>query len=59
MRVLAMDDDRMVLRYLRDALTQAGYSPIVTTDPGEALRLVETESPSLVLLDLMLPGGDG
>ena len=58
-RVLAVDDDPMVLRYLRDALTQAGYLPIVTTDPGEALRLVDTERPNLVLLDLLLPGSDG
>ena len=32
---------------------------MVTTDPDEALRLVETERPNLVLLDLMLPGSDG
>ena len=58
-RVLAVDDDPMVLRYLRDALTNAGYQPVVSTDPNEALRLVETERPQLVLLDLMLPGSDG
>ena len=49
----------MVLRYLRDALGNAGYLPLVSTDPDEALRLVETERPKLVLLDLMLPGSDG
>ena len=58
-RVLAVDDDPMVLRYLRDALTNAGYMPVITTDPDEALSLVETEPPELVLLDLMLPGRDG
>ena len=58
-RVLAVDDDPMVLRYLRDALGNAGYLPLVSTDPDEALRLVETERPKLVLLDLMLPGSDG
>ena len=57
--VLAVDDDPMVLRYLRDALGNAGYRPVVSTDPDEALRLVETERPQLVLLDLMLPGSDG
>ena len=58
-RILAVDDDPMTLRYLRDALSKAGYFPMVTTDPDEALRLVETERPNLVLLDLMLPGSDG
>ena len=58
-RVLAVDDDPMVLRYVRDALSRAGYAPVVTTDPDEALRIVERDRPRLVLLDLMLPGSDG
>ena len=58
-RVLAVDDDPQALRYVRDALSRAGYAPVVTADPEEALRLIETNRPGLVLLDLMLPGTDG
>ena len=58
-RVLAVDDDPQALRYVRDALSKAGYTPIVTGDPEEALRLLEEEKPHLALLDLMLPGSDG
>ena len=58
-RVLAVDDDPQALRYVRDALSSAGYTPVVTGDPEEALRLVAEEKPDLVLLDLMLPGTDG
>ena len=58
-RVLAVDDDPNDLRYVRDALAAAGYAPMVTGDPQEALRLMEEERPQLVLLDLMLPGTDG
>ena len=58
-RVLAVDDDLQALRYVRKALARAGYTPIVTADPQETLRLVEEEKPHLVLLDLMLPGIDG
>ena len=58
-RVLAVDDDPQALRYVRDALLKSGYTPVVTGDPGEALRLVAEEKPDLVLLDLMLPGTDG
>ena len=58
-RVLAVDDDPQTLRHVRDALSRAGYVPIVTGDPTEALPLVERESPHLVLLDLALPGIDG
>ena len=58
-RILAVDDDPQALRYVRDALTRSGYTPIVTPDPEDALRLVAAEKPHLVLLDLMLPGVDG
>ncbi len=58
-RVLAVDDDPNDLRYVRDTLIASGYTPIVTGDPEEALRLAEEERPELVLLDLVLPGTDG
>ncbi len=57
--ILAVDDDPHTLRYLRDALTTAGYRPIVTADPGEVHRLIADERPQLALLDLVLPGRDG
>ena len=58
-RILAVDDDPQTLRYVRDALTKAGYAPVVTGDPEEVSRLMAEEEPRLVLLDLMLPGSDG
>ena len=57
-RILAVDDDPEALRYVRDTLLKAGYEPLVTGDPMEAMRLMK-EQPQLVLLDLMLPGIDG
>ena len=59
MRVLAVDDDPQALRYVRDTLAGAGYRPVVTGDPEEALRLMQEERPRLALLDVMLPGADG
>ena len=58
-RVLAVDDDPQALKYIRDILSQTGYTPIVTGDPEDVLRLIEEEKPHLVLLDLMLPETDG
>lgn len=58
-RVLAVDDDPQALRYIRDALTKAGYTPIMTGDPKDVPRLLDAEKPHLVLLDLMLPETDG
>ena len=59
MRVLAVDDDPQSLRYVRDALTKAGYAPIVTGDPDDVPHLMKEERPHLLLLDLVLPGRDG
>ena len=44
---------------LRKTKTEAGYAPLVTGDPRELSRILRTEKPRLVLLDLMLPGTDG
>ena len=57
--ILVVDDDPQTLRYVRDALAAADYSPIVTGDHRELSRIIRTEKPRLVLLDLMLPGSDG
>ncbi|MCY4550780.1 MAG: ATP-binding protein, partial [Defluviicoccus sp.] len=57
--VLVVDDDARTLRFVRDALAGAGCAPHVTGDPDELPRLVRTQKPCLVLLDLMLPGADG
>ena len=57
--VLVVDDDPQTLRQVRNALSAAGYEPIVTADPDEALTLLAEHQPRLVLLDMMLPGYDG
>ena len=58
-RILVVDDDPRTLRFVRDALAAAGYAPLVTGEPQELAHVIRTEKPSLVLLDLILPGGDG
>ena len=57
--VLVVDDDARTLRFVRDALAQAGYAPIVTGEHHELPWIIRTKRPCLVLLDLMLPGADG
>ena len=58
-RILVVDDDPNTLRFVRDSLVTAGYVPLVTGDPHAMARLIQTEKPALVLLDLVLPGTDG
>lgn len=57
--VLVVDDDPLVLRSVRDALSNAGFRAVVTAEPEEALLLMGEHSPRAALLDLMLPEHDG
>ena len=58
-RILAVDDDPQVLRYVRRTLDDAGYAVTSTNDPREVVKLVEAEEPDLVVLDLKMPGMTG
>jgi PAS domain S-box-containing protein len=58
-RVLAVDDEPQILRYLQRSLKEAGHEALVTADPAEVAKLVELEEPDIVLLDLRLPGTSG
>ncbi len=58
-RILVVDDDPQMLRYLRDALLAAGYALLVSADHRNVPDLLAAERPALVVLDLVLPGTDG
>lgn len=58
-RILIVDDDPQVLRFVRNGLIGAGYDALATDDPSQVHELLETEAPQLVLLNLVLPGTDG
>ena len=58
-RILVVDDDPQTLRYVRDVLSDAGFAPVATGEPGEIRAIIVAERPRLVLLDLILPGTDG
>ncbi len=57
--VLVVEDDPAVARLVRLYLAQAGYEVLVADDGAEGLRLALERRPSLVVLDLNLPGMDG
>lgn len=58
MRILVVEDDRDLARYLELALSHEGYAVTVAHDGEEGLRLVRSDQ-DLVLLDVMLPGLGG
>lgn len=57
--VLAVDDNPTNLKLLRVLLRGAGYHVATAQDGEEALQLLQTVSPRLILMDIQLPGMDG
>jgi two-component system alkaline phosphatase synthesis response regulator PhoP len=57
--ILVVDDEPGIVQIARDYLERAGYRIVTAADGQHALRLARSEVPSLVVLDLMLPGMDG
>ena len=43
---------------MRNRLSEAGYTPVVTGDPEELDLFIEVEKPDLILLDMELSGAD-
>ncbi len=58
-RALLVEDDPNIVDLIRSNLTVRGFDTVVSTDGLRALQLLDTESPDIVLLDLMLPEVDG
>jgi two-component system KDP operon response regulator KdpE len=59
LRVLVVDDERAIRRYLRATLMARGYTVSEAAGGEEALHAVVTDHPDLVILDLGLPDLDG
>jgi two-component system KDP operon response regulator KdpE len=58
-RALLVEDDPNIVDLIRSNLAVRGFDTVVSADGLRALRLLETEEPDIVLLDLMLPEVDG
>lgn len=59
MRVLVVDDEPQIQRFLKPSLAAAGYEVASAADGREALKLIATTAPDVVVLDLGLPDMDG
>ncbi|MFZ4407038.1 MAG: response regulator [Paracraurococcus sp.] len=58
-RILVIDDEPQIHRFLGPALEAAGFAPIRAETAAEGLRLAAERTPALILLDLGLPDMDG
>ena len=59
LRILVVDDEPQIQRFLKPALTAAGFDVETAGTAAEAKRLAATRAPGLVILDLGLPDADG
>ncbi|HEX9091807.1 MAG TPA: response regulator [Anaerolineales bacterium] len=59
LRVLVVDDERAIRRYLHAALNAQGYTVYEASGGKEALNMVVADRPDLIILDLGLPDLDG
>jgi DNA-binding response OmpR family regulator len=58
-RVLVVDDEAALRKFVTSVLGAAGYDVLASTDGEQALEVIGSASLDLVVLDLMLPGIDG
>ena len=58
-KILAVDDERHIVRLVQVNLERAGYEVVTAFDGKDALEKVASENPDLVVLDVMMPYMDG
>ncbi|WFE71854.1 response regulator transcription factor [Halomonas sp. M1] len=58
-RILIVDDEQQIRRFLRISLASQGYGVLEAENGKQALAMVYTQAPDVVLLDLGLPDMDG
>ena len=59
MKILVVDDEALLVKGIRFNLQNEGYEVITGSDGLDAVRLVQEQSPNLVVLDVMMPNMDG
>jgi two-component system KDP operon response regulator KdpE len=58
-RILVVDDEASIHRFLKPALVASGYDVLTAENGRQALRSIATSAPDLIVLDLGLPDMDG
>lgn len=58
-KVLVIDDDQLAIELMEAVLQPEGYTILKATDGENGILLAQQELPSLIILDLLMPGVDG
>lgn len=59
LRLLLIDDEPALARFMAEAATLSGYEPIVAEDHRQFRDLYRSENPDMIAIDLGMPGMDG
>ncbi len=58
-KVLIIDDDEKLRKLLKEYLEDNGFKVIALADGSDVRKILQRESPKMIILDIMLPGRDG
>ena len=58
-KILIVDDSKAMVRMIESVLEKEGYCPIGISDPSQIEQTIDSESPSLILLDVVMPERNG
>ncbi len=58
-RLLIVDDEPDIRKVLKKRLEEEGFECLTAQNAEEALKIAKNDKPSLIILDLVLPGKDG
>lgn len=58
-KILIIEDDKFLVKALQDHLKRVGFVVVIAMDGEEGLKLIISEKPDLILLDLILPKKGG
>ena len=58
-KVLVVDDDRLILEFMKELLSKEGYEVVTAEDGLSALNILKTYTPDVMFIDLVMPNIDG
>lgn len=58
-KILIVDDSKAMVRMIESVLEKEGYCPVGISDPSQIEQTIDSESPSLIPLDVVMPERNG
>jgi DNA-binding response OmpR family regulator len=58
-KILIVEDERDIVKVLTIRLQSCGYDTVVAFDGAQGIFMAHKEKPSLIILDIRMPAGDG